>query len=73
LVAGPVGGAVEAGLAGLVGLGWDHRGDATAAKQPPRAGKRVALVATQLGGPLARPTPPRAPVGPPFRSSREGR
>jgi hypothetical protein len=54
---------VEAGLAMLVGLGGDDRPDATTAQQPPGAGERVALVADQLGGAFARPTPPGPAIG----------
>src|SRR3954469_15670048 len=47
--------AVEVGLAPLVGLGRDHRGDAALAQGLPDAPAAVGFVAGQLGRPQARP------------------
>src|SRR3954468_4388598 len=47
--------AVEVGLATLVGLGRDHRGDAALAQGLPDAPAAVSFVAGQLGWPQARP------------------
>jgi hypothetical protein len=60
LIALPIGGLVEAGLAGLVGLGRDHRPDATPAQVAPQAGVAVALVTSHR----VRAQPGPAPAGP---------
>src|SRR3954462_13375660 len=53
--------AVEAGLAALVGLSWDHRDNAALTQGKPDAAAAVGLVADHLGGSQARPPPANAP------------
>src|SRR6266487_4641290 len=55
----PVRGLVEAALAGLVGLGRDHRPDPTAPQIPPDARVAVALVTGHRVRPDPRPAPDR--------------